>query len=134
VQCEYGTKTDAQTNPKNPYITAITGFFDVDLRLNIFAKAGVLVPKLADLFLGVCMKLYRSAARWQLIQPVPVDWVIQSTEKMIRERLKETDRHVDRCDLVQLLVDARTEVRRISRRWDETRRFSFRTRPIRRPN
>ena len=109
VQCEYGTKTDAQTNRNNPYITAITGFFDVDLRLNIFAKAGVLLPKLADVFLGVCMKLYRAAARWQLIQPVPVDWVIQSTEKMIRERLRETKDHVD---LVQLLVDARTEVRR----------------------
>ena len=96
----------------NPYFTAIAGFFNVDLRLNVFAKAGVLFPSMADCLLSGCMKIYRWASGWHLMKPVPVDWVIQDTEKMIRDRLEKTQIDTDRYDLVQLLVNACTEVRR----------------------
>lgn len=111
VQCEFGTKTNVQTEPDNPYIKAVSGFFNVDLRLNIFAKAGLLVPTLADLFLNLCMKLYRTAAWLRLIKPVPIDWVIQTTEKMVRDRLNQSEKDSNRIDLVQMLVDAKSEVR-----------------------
>jgi len=109
LECEYGRKTDVQTNPKNAYFTAIAGFFNVDLRLNVFAKAGVLFPSMADGFLQICMKIYRWASAWNLMKPVPVDWVIRDTEKMIRQRLEDPNVDADRYDLVQLLVNARTE-------------------------
>jgi tetrahydromethanopterin S-methyltransferase subunit E len=100
-----------QINPTNPYFVAIVGFFNVDLRLNVFAKLGVLIPALANGLLAIGMKLYRLAADINLMKPVPIDWVMRSTETMIHERLNATNVDIDRYDLVQLLINARTEVR-----------------------
>lgn len=112
VQCEFGIEIDVQTNPNNRYIVALVDFFNVDLRVNVFAKAGVLFPGLADFLLGFFMRTYRLAARLQLIQPISVDWIIRDIEKRLKNRLERNDADVNDCDLVQNLIDARTEVRR----------------------
>ena len=84
----------------------------MDLRVNVFAKAGVLFPGLADFLLGFFMRTYRLAARLQLIQPISVDWVIKDIEKRLKHRLERDNADANDCDLVQNLIDARTEVRR----------------------
>lgn len=113
VQTEFGIRSDVQTNPDNSYLSAINGFFSVDLRLNFFAKAGILFPQMADFLLAILMKIYRLAAFLNFIEPIPIDALIQRVENHVRTRLNEKRSSEQRLDLVEMLLDARTEVSKL---------------------